>query len=192
MLARRLGSAATAARAALTTLALAVAGCGPSVQVLHEGSVRFEHCYRLDLDPAIAPSHRRACWQAWQERYSYGQSRDRLEYADRRLDSIERGDPPTGLKLESGPPQAAMAEGPIDAHAPPPPVARPVDGVTPYDEDPTAKTRQIETSGKAPGDACAQACKEARRGCIPTCTPEKPEECGCETTYRACMVSCFQ
>ena len=26
------------------------AACGPSVQSIHEGNVRFEHCYRLDLE----------------------------------------------------------------------------------------------------------------------------------------------
>ncbi len=162
------------------------------MQVLHEGSVRFEHCYRLDLDPAIATTHRKACWEAWQQRYSYGQSRDRLEYADRRIESIDRGDPPTGLKLDSGPPEAAMPESPIDPHAPPPRVARPVDGVTPYDEEGGPGARKVETAGEAPGDGCSDSCREARRQCLPTCAPDKPEDCGCETKYRTCMTDCFR
>jgi hypothetical protein len=165
--------------------------CGPSVQVLHEGSVRFEHCYRLDLDPAIAPLHRKACWKAWQERYSYGQSRDRLEYADRRVSSIERGDPPPGLKLDVNAPRPAAAESPIDPHAPPPSTARPVDGITPFDES-SSVPRAAESGDAIPGDVCAETCREGRRQCLPTCQPDQPEDCGCETKYRACMVGCFR
>src|SRR5687768_4415792 len=51
-----------AAVLAVVPLGLALA-CGPSVQSIHEGSVRFEHCYRLDLDLDIAPGHREACWK---------------------------------------------------------------------------------------------------------------------------------
>jgi hypothetical protein len=76
-------------------------GCGPSIQPIHEGGVRFEHCYRLDLDARIAPAHRHACWKQWLEVYSYGQSRDRLEYSQRRLRDLEAGDPhPPQLNLD--------------------------------------------------------------------------------------------
>jgi hypothetical protein len=44
------------------------AGCGPSVQSIYEGDVRFEHCYRLDLELDVAPSHRQACWTSWLDR----------------------------------------------------------------------------------------------------------------------------
>ncbi len=165
--------------------------CGPSVQVLHEGSVRFEHCYRLDLDPGIAPTHRKACWRAWQERYSYGQSRDRLEYADRRVQSIERGDPPPGLHLDAKAPKPAEGGGPLDPHAPPPPMARPVDGVTPFDVG-SAPPRAAGRKGEAPGDACAESCREGRRQCLPECAPDQTEECSCEVNYRTCMSACFK
>ncbi len=184
-------SASSLALSSSAAFSLLLVGCGPSVQVLHEGSVRFEHCYRLDLDPAIAPPHRKACWKAWQERYSYGQSRDRLEYADRRIDSIERGDPPPGLQLDSGAPEPAAAESPTDPHAPPPPVARPVDGITPFDETPSVP-HSAETKDGVPGDACAATCREGRRQCLPSCKPDQPEDCGCETKYRACMIACFR
>src|SRR4051812_7439067 len=73
--------------------ALLITGaCGPSVQSIYEGNVRFEHCYRLDLEVDTAPTHRRACWSEWLNLYTYGQPRDRIEYARRRLHSFTNGD----------------------------------------------------------------------------------------------------
>jgi hypothetical protein len=145
----------------LTLLPLAPA-CGPSIQSIHEGSVRFEHCYRLDLDPKIAPSHRHACWDQWTRVYSYGQARDRVEYARRRIDELEAGDP--------DPPELSLAErekrperefymsmpAPTDAHAPPPPMA-----TTPT-EDPNQK--QV-----VPGDECIIRCRKQRTACLGDC-----------------------
>lgn len=161
--------------------------CGPSVQVLHEGTVRFEHCHRLDLDPRIAPSHRRACWEAWRERYSYGQPRDRLEYAQRRIAAIDRNEPPPGLNLDTRPEPSPLEEpnGPIDAHAPPPKVARPAESARTLDEPPPALD-------EAPGDACAQLCRSERGTCLGSCAPGEWSECPCEQGYRACMVRCFE
>ena len=72
--------------------AMLCAACGPSVQSIYEGNVRFEHCYRLDIDPHIAPTHREACWREWKQTYTYGQTRDRVEYAERRIRALAWGD----------------------------------------------------------------------------------------------------
>lgn len=137
-------------------------GCGPSIQPIHEGGVRFEHCYRLDLDPRIAPAHRHACWKQWLEVYSYGQSRDRLEYSQRRLRDLEAGDAhPPQLNLDQQEEgrearQFYMATpAPTSVHAPPPPVAPP-----------------SETEPLAPGDTCVAGCRTARAACLTRC--EKP------------------
>lgn len=167
---------------ALVTLMLAGSACGPSVQVLHEGTVRFEHCYRLDLDPQIAPSHRRACWQAWTERYSYGQPRDRREYAQRRIAAIDRGEPPPGLELTAIPEQASLdaSDGPIDAHLPPPRIARPTNGL-----------RQSDYRREGPGKgACVQSCQQDQASCLAACPTDGV--CPCESRYRDCLVACFQ
>jgi hypothetical protein len=104
-----------------------VTGCGPSVQFIYEGNIRFEHCYRLDLDEHIAPSHRRACWVEWVDQYSKGQTRDRLEYAKRRIEAFNTGDGAAmSLRLlepsDGGPPAAAVDPNPVptSVHAPPP------------------------------------------------------------------------
>lgn len=136
-------------------------GCGPSIQPIHEGGVRFEHCYRLDLDPKIAPAHRHACWQQWLEVYSFGQSRDRLEYSRRRLLDLAAGDPnPPQLNLNQAEAREARqfymaTPAPTSVHAPPPPVAAPP-----------------ETGPLAPGDTCVASCRTARAECLTRC--EKP------------------
>jgi hypothetical protein len=101
--------------------------CGPSVQFIYEGNIRFEHCYRLDFDERIAPSHRRACWVEWSDQFSNGQTRDRLEYAKRRIEMLGAGDGAAlSLHLED-PSDAGPSVGssdptpvPTTAHAPPP------------------------------------------------------------------------
>src|SRR6187551_1544764 len=77
----------------LTFAALALGGCGPSFEAIAEGDLRFAHCDRLDLDPNIAPSHRLHCWREWRRVYTYGQTRDRVEYSQRRIAEVLSGDP---------------------------------------------------------------------------------------------------
>jgi len=150
---------ATAAGAVLFGM---LAACGPSLQSIHEGSVRFEHCYRLDLDPKIAPTHRHACWQQWLEVYSYGQSRDRIEHAHARLRDLEAGDPnPPALNLEHEAREARQfymsTPGPTNVHASPPPVA----------PAPAAPT---------PLEACVATCQDARQACDTRCAGAPPSE----------------
>ena len=197
------------------SLGVLLNGCGPSIQSIHEGSVRFEHCYRLDLDPKIAPSHRHACWQQWLAVYSYGQSRDRLEHARSRVAAIESGEvAPAALKLETEPREARQfyisTPQPVNVHASPPPLApAPVPA--------------------APGDACVAKCQEARLACLERCkeTPSVSEsgsdaverktapassqlpksdksagpevteestdsECNCASDYKTCGTRCFE
>src|SRR5262245_45538284 len=74
--------------------------CGPSLTTVHEGTIRFEHCYRLDLETSATATQRRACWGLWLESYTYGQSRDRIEYARRRLNAIaDESQQPPELRL---------------------------------------------------------------------------------------------
>lgn len=116
----------------LGALALLLVGsgfcaCGPSAQYMYESQIRFEHCYRLDLDPSIVHSHRAACWEEWQARYKNNQTRDRLEYAKKRVDSLAAGHHTT-LALDlarSGDAGVAVVPGdpaalPTSVHASPP------------------------------------------------------------------------
>lgn len=179
--------------------------------------MRFEHCYRLDLDPKIAPPHRHACWKQWLNVYSYGQPKDRFEYARRRLGELEAGDPsPPRLNLETKETRTARqfymsTPTPVNVHAPPPSVA------------PVAE----ELSAPPEGDPCVSECRKAREACLERCgsesgaqegqgdtreeptaapknaarpsTAAKPEdaksaasECACEQDYKMCGARCFE
>ena len=65
-------------------VSVSMSACGASYQAVYEGEVRFEHCYRLDEEPGIPPDQVRMCWKDWAQHYTFGQTRDRLEYALRR------------------------------------------------------------------------------------------------------------
>lgn len=159
----------------------ALEACGPSYQAVHEGDVRFEHCYRLDLDPGIGPQHRERCWRDWIERYTYGQTRDKVYYARRRADQISAGDAkrPTLAPGSEPAPVAPEAPIPTSLHAPPPPIVRPP-----------------PTNGPRPPRAeCSDACGLAWRGCAADGGgADAAAEAGtiCEADYAACVRRCFE
>jgi hypothetical protein len=179
--------------------------CGPSMQSVHEGSVRFEHCYRLDLDEDVASTHRNACWHEWTMRYTYGQSRDRIEYARRRLRSLAAGDsarPTIDVGPDYHPEQREFylsVPAPTSAHAPPPPIA--TRHAAPSDGPPSAAPAASATSS-APGDECADACRTARQQCDGACPkaagggatgPTVTSTCDrCNADYKRCMARCYR
>jgi hypothetical protein len=77
---------------AVVLTGLGTQACGPNIQFIYEGQIRFEHCYRLDFDQNIVQSHRKACWEDWRARYTKGQTKDRVEYAQRRIDALANGE----------------------------------------------------------------------------------------------------
>jgi hypothetical protein len=180
-------------RALFTMLAagcavLGASSCGPSVQSIYEGNVRFEHCYRLDLDLEIVPTHRRHCWEQWLESYRYGQPRDRVEYARRRLRLFASGDFERPLlEIESaappGPGSSGLAEStlvrpePTSVRAPPPAII-PGAGVESKASEPNRRPLA------APGDGCADVCADSRADCLLASCPEsvgRAEEDGVAT-----------
>src|SRR4051812_41643641 len=73
-----------------------VCACGPSFQAIYEGDARFEHCYALEENPQTSMPDRAACWRDWSERYTYGQTRDRIHYATARYVALSQaGSAPT-------------------------------------------------------------------------------------------------
>ncbi|MDX2052749.1 MAG: hypothetical protein SFV15_10185 [Polyangiaceae bacterium] len=188
----------TSSALGLSVWALA-SGCGPSVQAVREGTLRFEHCYRLDLNNETASPHRRACWQEWTSQYTYGQSRDRIEYARRRARSLAAGDPDRPeLKLtpRHNPKERQFyLSVPASSSAPPPPIA------TRTYSSPDAGPRPRTTS-----DDCAQLCKSSFEDCREPCQANDgapaagasavggaPDACsGCEPDYKRCMVRCYE
>lgn len=166
--------------------------CGPSVQSIYEGNVRFEHCYRLDLDLDIASSHRETCWRQWLKSYTYGQPRDRIEYARRRVRAFASGDPGRPLlNLGERRPEARqfylVVPSPTSVHAPPPPIA------TQVQLDAGAPPSQ---TAPAPGASCATACDRAWKSCQAACGPDggasEPACRSCEPDYKSCMKRCYE
>jgi hypothetical protein len=173
------------------TLALA---CGPSVQSIYEGDVRFEHCYRLDLDLNIAPTHREACWKQWLGSYTYGQPRDRIEYARRRVRAFADGD----LSRPSLDPGSSRPErreyylvvpDPTSLHAPPPSLA------TQVANDAGPPPAPPPPPPSAPGATCSAACDSSWQSCKAACGPDggtSEAACkSCEPDYKRCMRRCF-
>ena len=78
---------------ATTIGALSCLGCGASIQSIYEGNVRFEHCYRLDLEGRAPSDQLRTCWEHWVDNHSADQPRDRLEHARLRILSLSSAHP---------------------------------------------------------------------------------------------------
>ncbi len=174
-----------------------VAACGPSVQSIYEGNVRFEHCYRLDLDLNIVPTHREACWKQWLNAYVYGQPRDRIEYARRRLRSFSAGDITRPTLDVSGQRSAAQRDfylvvpEPTSVRSPPPALAVPVQSAVL-----AASASAAPAPPAAPGAACSAACESAFRSCQAACdaTVSVPNAAckSCEPDYKRCAKRCYE
>jgi hypothetical protein len=162
-------------RSTLTALFIACASgaCGPSVQSIYEGNIRFEHCYRLDLEVDTAPTHREACWKEWLGMYTYGQPRDRIEYARRRSRAFATGDLDCP-KLNIGDSKKGEARqfylvvpAPTSVHAPPPPIA-----TRWYGDAGTPPPTPTQAVAAAPEDECSSTCRETYQRCSSPCDPD--------------------
>lgn len=181
-------------------LALAVAACGPSVSAIYEANIRFEHCYRLDLDPNVAPGHRITCWKEWSQRYTYGQTRDRLEYARRRIATLASGDssrPELDLSVLDGGTGATEAPLPTNVHAPPPPlVSTATAGKDAGAPDGPVANKPDASPAEPPGADCAADCRSSWRECREACNPDAGTKRGscktCDADYGRCVQRCYR
>jgi hypothetical protein len=188
--------------------ALSIAfACGPSVQSIHEGSVRFEHCYRLDLDLDIAPGHREACWKEWLASYTYGQTRDRIDYARRRIRAFGGGDtarPELGLSGEARPEERQfylVVPAPSSLHAPPAPIATRLHGLDAGPPDAASSPSSTADAGAdatmppPPGEECADGCRLGFASCSAACENDAGSDAACKSCdpdFKACMRRCFK
>lgn len=106
---------------------IATLACGPSFQTVYENDARFEHCYALDETPTADMQHKAACWNDWSRKHTYGQTRDRVEYARLRYDALSTVPQlPTDEAMMAAAPgegtnsNTAAAPTPTNAFAPPP------------------------------------------------------------------------
>jgi hypothetical protein len=180
--------------------AIVAAGCRWSQQSYpsaYEGEVRFEHCYRLDEARTEFQEVRRRCWADWIHSFTYGQSRDRIDYATRR----ERALAQAQSNGESAPPASAAADPartrgvsspiPTSALAPPPPTVSQDAGTNAATSPALALTASNDgTRRAAPGALCAGSCGQGWIECGQGCKVVGCQS-GCDNRYRNCMRACF-
>jgi hypothetical protein len=169
---------------------------------VHEGTVRFEHCYRLDLENGVGLQQRSACWKLWLESHTYGQPRDRIEYARQRLDAIadaNREPPELRVAGEQRSEQRQfylVVPAPTSVHSTPPPIATVYQPAETNGPDAGADA-SANGDGKAPpAESCAVSCKSAWQSCDATCAADaggtKRPACACKADYSKCMRGCFE
>lgn len=117
-------------------LAAGFAACSPSYQAVYEGNVRFEHCYAIEENPQKTMPDKAQCWRDWSEHYTFGQTRDRVQYAISRYVALSQMEArPTDEAMMMAAPgetprsTTILAPAPTNAFAPPPKVLD-IDGGT--------------------------------------------------------------
>jgi hypothetical protein len=158
-----------------------VLACGPSFEAIQEGDLRFAHCDRLDLDPRIAPSHRLHCWREWRRVYTYGQTRDRVDYSQRRIAEVVSGDSAPSFELPApAPPEPTPVPERDESEASPAPAAFRV-----------AQTARAEPArGASAPAACRTRCQGALESCSEDCQGRADACEACGVSFDACLERC--
>ncbi len=197
---------ATTSAGALALTALALAGCGPSFQVVYEGDARFEHCYALDESPTVSMQEKSDCWTQWLKSHAYGQTRNRVDYAALRAKALrEAPATPTDEAVMSAAPGGGTGrqvgqDEPVttNAFATPPKTMSEGDGG--HDAGTLEKgvteaasvvnrAASVWTPQVAPAEECTSRCRATWHTCRTTCVAKA---CGpCDATYGRCMKGCF-
>ncbi len=184
-------------RRILLAAALPVLACGPSFQAVYEGDVQFEHCYALDESASATLKEKAGCWGDWTQKYTYGQTRDRVEYAaSRRYALTVAPNLPTDDLLQQAAPGGGFRKRLIAAPAPttmfaPPPNTMPdgLDGGPAPAASGEPGTAKVAAKARPPGAACAEDCDAEWKECHDACAGKACATC--DASHSACMVSCF-
>lgn len=166
----------------------AVAGCGASINAVYEGDVRFEHCMALDSRADVKPTLRRACWEEWTHFYTFGQTRDRVDYALVRRNQLGNASDFDEGEWASRERSALAVPEPTSALAPPPMMMAATDAGAPLDAGAANATR--EGDHPPPASECAGECEEGWGLCRQDCKTPACEK-GCTGKYKRCMRKCF-
>lgn len=180
--------------------------CGPSFQALYEGDARFEHCYAIDESGTASMKQKSDCWRDWTLRYTYGQTRDRVEYAAARYRALSRAPeaPTDEAMMEAAPGEgrgsSIAAPAPTSAFAPPPKIldvdggaSRPANALPGYTDAGAAPELAPPPPPRPPGADCSDgctsdwtACKDSKDKC------HDAKSCDlCTAAYKRCMKTCF-
>jgi hypothetical protein len=149
--------------------------------MLHEGNVYFEQCYAADFDLRRTPTQRESCWTAWLAHYTKHQAAHRVDYAMRRVESLQAGEPSPGLPELQGPNQDAPIIGGEGAE-----ITR--TGPRAGAEMATTMTAGDETIA----NGCEPTCTASYATCAASC-PKESEGCPdfCEREKTICLAGCY-
>jgi hypothetical protein len=164
-----------------------ITGCGASYERLYEGDVRFEHCYRLDVEPNVAANQRRGCWANWARYHTDGQPRNRVEYALARERALLGGDArAVGPNLTTSAVSASAAAVQVPLLPATGAVACPIPN-TPFEPPPATLPKAKAMNGPsvpaAPGPSASAA---------PQLTPHQECVRDCGDTFTRCATACTQ
>lgn len=183
-------------------------GCGPSFHAIYEGNARFEHCYALEENPQSNMRERADCWRDWSERYTYGQTRDRIQYATARYVALSQApNVPTDEALMMAAPgmtprvSTITAPAPTSPYAPPPKVLdEGPDAMTPTPRsgernqvlgappDAATSPAPVATTTPLPQSGCSDECGRVYR----ECAVMTDAGASCDKGYAKCMRGCFK
>ncbi|MBK8252149.1 MAG: hypothetical protein IPK82_05710 [Polyangiaceae bacterium] len=158
-----------------------VTACGASINAVYESDVRFEHCMALDEEPSERHTARKECWDEWVEYYTFGQTRDRVEYAQRRRRQLNGSNAHGDVASVADPPRAVPE--PTTVSAPPPMMIADASAPPPVDSG-------AADAGELPGATCAAACTEAWPTCKKGCSNAACEK-ACTVKFKTCMRRCY-
>lgn len=154
--------------------------------MVHDGDTYFERCYAADFDPRLSEAKKEGCWQAWLSFYTRHQPAHRVDYALRRIEALQNGEPSPELP---GSVVTAVAEAPWPASA--------TDGaIAPADAPLTvpalSTTSTMEGDGGAVLRGCQQYCRQYESACNARCH-EGTLTCwhGCEAEKTICLRGCY-
>jgi hypothetical protein len=167
---------------------------------MYENDARFEHCYALDEGTSTLPV-KAACWKEWKEHHTYGQTRDRLEYAQSRYVALASNALPTDEGMMQAAPGEIGEHTELTAPAPTNPFASPeammtVDAGTRVEREPIPVATvapppptSVEDAGplRPPGATCSEDCVHAWEGCKHGKSTQ-----GCDGAYGQCVVACVK
>jgi hypothetical protein len=168
-------------RGSLRTLSLLAlsAGCIPSFRIVHEGDRYFEHCYGADFDRRVTPAQNEACWQAWLAHYTRYQPAHRVDYAMRRMEALQAGEP--ALKLPG------LTR---NAHPEVEPEHQALLETAQTGAPPKLAMKTGDAGAPAIPNGCTDTCNAYEARCIAECPGEVACRHGCTRERAICLGGC--
>jgi len=190
-------------------LSLAAAACGPSFQTIYENGARFEHCYALDDSGNASLNKKAECWKDWKQNHTFGQTRDRVEYAQSRYVALSQVPVlPTDEAMMAGAPgevgerSQLTAPTPTSAFAPPPttmnfdastlPNVAPTLAPAPTQNLPATPVDAGASLPRPPGAGCQDDCNVRWQSCRSGPTGDGGSDKRCDDAYNRCVVACVK